>query len=244
MVKAGDVLLTFGGTSLSKVIAGLSGGSFSHAAIFVSPLDLFESYDLVAHTSIEPVGQATINGKKVYLAVFPHNPVRAELWRHPEAESISWERFQEVYARILKDQWGFDYPPYAHLVPLALLPDFVKEYAKDLFKNYPKSPIPGDFCSKLVARFYDHLGLRLFDEIREVDSVGPNDLTNSKLVQVKGAVLRRGEIVDFRPQPGEFGAAKPGLRTGIDSRSAGGQGRGWVSKIKEIAPANLRRQRA
>jgi hypothetical protein len=220
MIMPGDVLLTHGGAKISKVIAQLDGGRFSHAAVFVSPVDLFESYDMVAHASIESVGHTIIGGKKVYLARLPRNPVQAELWRHPDAGSITWDIFKEVYAKVLEEQWGYDYPPYARLVPLARLPAFVKWLAKKWYKNRPKSPIPGDFCSELVARFYERLNLPLFDGSRATDGVSPNDLAKSKLQMVKGAILRREEIESFYPQPSEIGGGATTNPEGTDFGAA------------------------
>lgn len=210
MIKPGDVLLTHGGQKISKIIAHADGGRFSHAALFVSPLDLFESNDMVAHASIECVGQTVIGGKKVYLAKLPHKPVDAELFRHPDAKSISWDEFKRVYAKVLKEQWGYDYPPYERLIPLAKrYPAFVKWLAKwwvrIRYKNNPQTSIPGDFCSQLVARFYARLNLQLFSDSREPDCVSPNGLATSSLVIVPGAIVRFGDIVNFNPQPSEIG---------------------------------------
>jgi hypothetical protein len=78
----------------------------------------------------------------------------------------------------------------------------LKDLGKEMFKNYPRAKFPGDFCSQLVARFYQHLKQPLFDDGRMPEKISPNHLPHSKLVQVKGAIVRRDEIKDFTP---EFG---------------------------------------
>jgi hypothetical protein len=237
LVRSGDVLLTYGRGSESKTIAAVTSGEFSHAAVFISPLDLLESFDLVAHSSIDPVGQAVIQGKRVFLARLPHDPLRATLWRHPSADAVSRERFAKAYSRLLEEQLGMDYPPRDRLVHLAQVPTFLKDRLKKHYHGRAQTPIPGDFCSQLVARFYEYLKVPLFDDRRGPDKVSPNHLAECKLTQVAGAILGLRDVPGFKPQPMEIGG-KPvtGFTSGDADDIAGMMRRGrlWAKDLDAL----------
>src|SRR6202035_1300269 len=97
------------------------------------------------------------------------DPTAMAVYRHPSFSGVAAEFDQAVSAEVLAS-FGKDYSRYYRLVrlaqiwrPLKALAMWVSRFAaKKRFKNR----IPGPFCSELVARVYQRLGLNLFADSR------------------------------------------------------------------------------
>lgn len=204
VAKPGRVLLTHGGEVISHAISLLNDGEYSHAAVFATPLLIFESYNLVSYAFAEPIGTGKINGEEVRLAKLPHDPIRAKLFRHPSEGGIPASTFSEIYLKMMEEAWGEDYSAYWRLTRLAEIPNFLKPFLIETTRLLVDgTPIPGSneglFCSELVAMYYDRLKLPLFPETKEPKDVTPKHLTESLLEPVEGAIVRFSDVKEFQP---------------------------------------------
>jgi hypothetical protein len=225
MIEPGDVLLTYLGGSSSKIVANLSSGEFSHAALLVNSRVMFESdYGGIDLKPIKRLGIGTIAGVWSDLGRLPAAPKRLAVYRHPGLKKLPAGAFAEALWAELRHSCGRDYADMHRLVMLAKPPDWLmpldrlqlaaqlkqmiaatlKHYDRvvDAVKLYGGRPlarkIPGPFCSELVARVYERMGLALFPDRRPTWQISPNDLAKSNLVPVEGIAISWGSIVDFR----------------------------------------------
>jgi hypothetical protein len=201
LVQPGDVLLTHGGTLLSKAIVAATNGTYSHAALFINSYQLFESYDLVEHSCLTLVGSTVINNVPIQWAKLPHNPIDAALFRHPQAHTIPPGSFEKTSLKLMESFWGMEYSLYSRLIAPARFPEPLATLSKSLATLYDrywvKSEIPGPFCSELVAIMFAQLELTL-TACGPPDLTTPNDLALSQLVKIDGAIRRRSELPDLR----------------------------------------------
>jgi hypothetical protein len=118
-------------------------------------------------------------------------------------QSLPGGTFAAAFAAELTHSYGRDYSELYRLVALANLPDKLKPILATALKLYEQmtlaQQVPGPFCSELVSRVYEHMGLALFKEARPSADISPNDLTNSKLVPVEEAVVSSDSVVDYKP---------------------------------------------
>jgi hypothetical protein len=210
-VHEGDVLLTRGTEKLSMWIAFFSRGRFSHAGIFVHPSMILEALGDVVDFEYLETGHATIEGRgRVRVVRIPHEPIHAEIWRHPKC-TMSWSNFNEISYRVTKELYGKNYSLWVRVVRLmdrfALARPAV-EYAARIVDwiGRKQSPVPGPFCSELVAVFFKHLQLNLFDPQRSPETVSPENLANSNLRRVDQIIVPASVLTDYTaelPDPRE-----------------------------------------
>src|SRR5256885_12075511 len=199
-LQHGDVLLMLGRAKMSKAIALFSGGEFSHAALCTSPYTIFESdgETVIGSKVLKTVGYVHGGRETAQYGKVPGNPLRCAVYRHPMMSSISQKQFHEALEQVTTESFGKDYSKMSRLARLAetngLLRWAVDLYCK--FDDWRLSPdaIPDAFCSELVVRFYDRIGLPLFAEKKRPEDVSPNDLVRSQLRPVADVVFNPAEL--------------------------------------------------
>ena len=194
-LERGDVLLTRGGSKDSALIAWLSDGPFSHAALIVNQAMTFESDGgLIGHRLISLLGLGVVAGQLRPLGRIPGEVKDATVYRHPLMEKVPEDKFREALAAQMSESYGKDYSELYRLVPLSSLAPELQSLlisSVRLFEN--EENIPGPFCSELVGRFFARLGLSLFEPDRPPEHVSPNALATSNLVLVEGATVSSEE---------------------------------------------------
>ena len=204
-VQPGDVLLSrASGKKLeTKLLAKLTKGEYSHAAVFISfketadgkptMLQLIEAEDLgVGWTGLDPFLLALDGERFEDVAPPPGNPEKAALLRHPQISSVPLPQLIEASRKIRDEQLFMAYPPLVRLVEATPFPAFMKAVVRRAVarEKHEHDPLAiGSFCSQLVAQFYELLPISLFDVRRPANEVSPNALAASKLVEVKDAVI-------------------------------------------------------
>lgn len=226
-VRAGDVLLTRGRSFEAAVIAGLSGGPWSHAALWIPPdpeyrldniqhwlaLQLIEADDLgVGDTPLHAYRLSFGTGREADVARLPGAPKAAVLLRHPALAAVSEAELDRAVRAVHEADLWRRYPPLDRLVGAAALPPALKHAVRRAFavayRSAPDAPPPGPFCSQLVANFFATLGVPLFasGNVRPPSDVSPNDLAGpaSLLSPVPEAILTAEEIdADAKAQSDE-----------------------------------------
>jgi hypothetical protein len=201
ILEPGDVLLTHGGGWESKTIAVLSGGEFSHAALVVNHLTLLESDGgVIGYRAIQWLGRGLIAGKPATLARLLADLKRLAVYRHPDLRNLPRGTFDAALRAELDYSYGRDYSEMYRLVLLANLSYYLKWLVAvtfKLFEHKTLEQIPGPFCSELVSRVYERIGLRLFQQNRPAAEISPNHLAKSKLVCVEGAVIPAGYVEHY-----------------------------------------------
>jgi hypothetical protein len=216
MIEPGDVFLMHGGGWESKTIATFSAGPFSHAALVVNQAMLFESDGgIIGHKAIHWLGSGEIAGKPARLARLMTDPKRLALYRHPDLRKLPPGAFEAALRAELDESYGRDYSEMYRLVPLANFPDWLKPLVADAFKRYERNTlreqIPGPFCSELVSRVYERMGLALFRKARPPAEISPNDLAKSNLIRVEGAVVSSSSVVHYVPMESSSNIAWPNV---------------------------------
>lgn len=225
-VSPGDVLLTLGRKPQSRAIAALSDGEFSHAAIILEKSLLFESdgngvgQTWLPWSRIEVV-KGTLSG---VLCELPHHPRKAIVLRHLETPK------RDDVAGLLQEVCdvfeGLEYPQIEELantlepttrkarIALAVArtlssarppPGKAKVLSRGVNRFFPRTIVPGPFCSQLVAEVYK--ALNIFPAATITANVSPQWLFKEpKMEPVMGAVRRRDrsaalprqDLVDLR----------------------------------------------
>ena len=207
-IRTGDVLLTFGNGaksrlgmlfSTSTLIAFFTRGRYSHAAIFVNQGDIFESYrNLVGPVRLE-TGHATFSGKRHRVVRIPHNPTLAEIWRH--RKNLAHHEWDEAIPQIMKEDFGTNYSLLARMVNLSTRIGWARPVAitiARLLDRRGRSPVPGTFCSELVAKFYAKRNLPLFESTMLPEAVTPEALSHSLLEIVPDVIIPMSELIDYQ----------------------------------------------
>jgi hypothetical protein len=209
-ISYGDVLLTRSGTGEGFVIAGITKGRFSHAALWLpyrnESLGLVPEHIglLLAEADDAGVGTSGFALKSIrhrsgeLIAVIPlYNVVAAKLLRHPRLTSLSLELILEATERLQDGEFFKAYSLLGRLADAAhhfpLLQSFVRDYLRS-HEIADERIVYGSFCSELVAKFFELLQLPLFETTREANTISPNDLNRSHLSEVLGAVLSGADI--------------------------------------------------
>lgn len=211
-VQLGDVLLSraSGKKVETKLIAKMTKGVYSHAAVFISfkerpdgkptMLQLIEAEDLgVGWTGLDPFLLALDGERFEDVAPPPGNPEKAALLRHPQISSVPLPQLIEASRKIRDEQLFMAYPPLDRLVDATPFPAFIKAVVRRAAarEKYEHDPLAiGSFCSQLVAKFYELLPVSLFDIRRPANEISPNALAASKLVEVKDAVIFSSMITE------------------------------------------------
>jgi hypothetical protein len=200
LIQRGDVLLTLGPDRMSKWIARLSRGQFSHAALCIGPSIIFESDGgIIGRKLIVRLGSVKSDAGWLNLCRVPGAEVTlCAVFRHPEMQNISEEQFNNALEQELQDSLGRYYSKEQRLLlmaPWALRPVLLP--LLKLRDRRTKGRVHGKFCSELVAEFFLRLGLGLFRNRRPPHLISPNDLAHSLLGEVEGAVVDSEDIQDF-----------------------------------------------
>jgi hypothetical protein len=231
VLQPGDVLLTRGQGFKSAVVARATGGSHSHAAIWLPDdglplLNLYESDGQgvgpthLQHVHVKDGPQQEIG----YL--LPGEPGRFALWRHPGLGALPLAEVLRATTE-LKDLACFRRYARLHRLSNTLLGDSLQRRALRVTARLalplidPRADEPGHegiFCSELVGLFFQMLNLPLFDGHLAPERISPNHLAG------EGSQLREVPNAFFAPQAGliiEPGFAVPThrLRQQIDAVS-------------------------
>ena len=193
-VRGGDVLLTLGSEKKSAAIARFSGGRYSHAALCVNSEMIFESDGgVVDRKFFEDLGWATIAGSPARLGAVPGRPAQFALYRHPRMSDVSESRFKEALLEEMSESYGKDYSEMFRLAALAQTAPAIKAVLDSYYRIEHKlrhaENVPGPFCSELVARVYERLGLSLFSKLKRSEQVSPSDLAESNLEKIEDVVV-------------------------------------------------------
>jgi hypothetical protein len=198
LLRKGDVLLSRGRDPKSEVIAKFSGGQFSHAALCVSPQMTFESdMGVIGHRLIHILGTADVGKDRTTVGEAPGQPEYCAVYRHPMMSQVSRRKFAKALALEMEESFGKDYSELYRLVELSDLSEGVQSLAMRALRFWERNSekIHGPFCSELVNRFFNRLGLPLFDDERPPNKVTPNALaTASKLVLIEEACLHSKDV--------------------------------------------------
>jgi hypothetical protein len=193
-LRTGDVILSQGGEKESDLIATITGGPYSHAALFYRPShgdlgSLFESLD--DGIGFRPFPASALKKVErdmretrmfVDVSLIRKQPYRAfAVFRHPKFGGKN--TVARVFRNALEPFWYREYPRAEQLAAAASLPKYLTWFISRLLASYDDEPKtrPGPFCSQLIVAVYERLGVRLFGDDRDCFSVSPNDLAGSQL---------------------------------------------------------------
>ena len=213
-IRPGDVLLTRGTASRSRMVSWKTGGQYSHAAIWLpveegSSPELAESEELGVGFTPLRVGVLKVRANRFLAAALPTNAEAYCVLRHPALESLNPASLLEA-STVLQDRY-FNRPfsSLRNLLGAAELLPIVEKAAEkalrliDVWRN--KTVRPGPFCSELVSAYFQALGLEVVVG-KDPDRISPNALhgESSVLVEVPG-VLVEFDVVEemdgFEPPP-------------------------------------------
>jgi hypothetical protein len=200
-LETGDVIVLRGKKPRSKVIAGFTGGSYSHAALWVGHGCLVESDGAgVGETFPQLLSLSRGNGREVICLPAEEPVSELVVLRHPGMASVSEKARADALARLRQREFYSDYSELARLPKLAVrAPAVLRRVAERTFGKFDglvaPNRAPGAFCSELVAIYFEVLGLPLFPGI-VAGALSPNSLvTNSKWL-IEDAVLHPRDIPD------------------------------------------------
>lgn len=208
-VQAGDVLLTRGISRGATVVAIASGGSYSHAAIWLplagasdgagatrgrgwSAVNLIESDPLGVGSTLLEVLHLSRDGGPTRLAARLPGVRTAMLLRHPEMAGVPDQTLAAAVDALANSEFYKSYTARERLADAVNLPAGLKPIVRrGLALANPQDVTPGLFCSELVAKFYADLPLPLFDTSAAPAEVSPSRLAapGSRLFPVTGAVV-------------------------------------------------------
>ncbi len=206
MIQPCDVLLSFGGGKMSRMIVALTGSSkirdpkngYSHAALCVSTSYTYESDGgLIGSRPIYPLAyDLNAEDEQAQLSLAPGDPLHFQLFRHPQMEHQSKAKVEAAEEKLRNGTFGANYSKLSRLATIAKASPVQKSlilfYSKARDAATLQRAVHSLFCSELVATFFQHLGLQLFSDNRQPHLATPNDLADSKqcfLRVVKGAVI-------------------------------------------------------
>lgn len=240
VVRAGDVLLTRGRGAESAVIAAVTGGQFSHAALWLPLRDsptpaLIESEDLgVGFTPLVPIhfraGSALISTYSI-----PHSPLVWKLMRHPALAGIDLSRLADASDAFLQKVLSRRYSALERLVkpvglpaPIETLAERLGAFADRLARAQGHQ---GIFCSELVALFFEELQVTLFEGSGCASThVSPNDLVSStSLLRAVADVSRSIQLAARAPGHSTRSRGRRSVGRGTAVPTACGEGR-WKEK--------------
>jgi hypothetical protein len=212
-VQAGDVLLSRGRNLAPHVIAKLSGGKYSHAALWVLPMvhpsragsapELVEADDLgVGVTPLRHLFLHLNRRELETVARLPGDVDAAVLLRHPRIKSLTDTALENATSEFRAGEFFRSYPSFHRLIGASSLPGVVKPLLRlplsALYATTKEAVAPGSFCSELVAKFFRQLGLSVFDYEIEPERVSPNHFVRpgSCLCSVPEAFVNVSDLQD------------------------------------------------
>lgn len=192
-IKAGDVMLMLGGGVQAKATAGLSGGEFSHAAIWLPVNGLGDAegrdgWPSVQLVEADPHGVGPTPTNVILLreedhwtsvACFP-GTVQLRVVRHPRLAAIESKSLRRIADRFQQAELYRSYSPFSRLVAASTLPVELRPIAATIMAQVDtrRLYLPGAFCSELVAKFFLELNLPLFDPHLSPHLVAPSRLAD------------------------------------------------------------------
>jgi len=221
IVRPGDVLLTTTRKPKSTVIRWATRSAYSHAALCLGPLLLFEALDDGLYST--PLRFGRFVDDQDHERREPQLPLAsaAVLFRHPALEKRSTHDRGRDLADELADLAGIHLGlPYPRAIALlaALPPENplqsvgLRYSGRFVDKEAPTNQV-GLFCSELIAAVYKGLDVPLFADSRGAASVSPGTLaTVLEVVQ--------GGVIHGRPLPltHEDRAMNSGAAVGMPDR--------------------------
>jgi hypothetical protein len=207
-IKAGDVLLIKSSGKSSDLIKAFSkGGLYSHAAIWLpinpgSPyLVLTESEDAgVGPTFLARGEYVTENGVEGYDPFVP-DVEKADVYRHPALAAMDPESLARAAHQLAREEFFFGY---SKLERLAGAVDRFRSlrpliaFGLQVIDTRDRNLEAGVFCSELVARYFEILGVPLFDSFGRPEEISPSALAASKLSKQDDLLIETSALASFR----------------------------------------------
>lgn len=198
-IQAGDVVLVRGEGSHAKVAAVGSNGLYSHAAIWlpVPSLDGAPPLLLLAEADPHGVGPTLPDWMTLYREGHPAERVvsfqgatHLVLLRHPALAKMPPEDLLAATERLSKREFYRAYSRWERLVEISFLPRWLRPVMRGAARLFDrrKHYDPGAFCSELVAKFFDELGVSLFTSAVDPATIEPSRLiaADSRLALAPG----------------------------------------------------------
>lgn len=202
-----DIVLTRSENPISALIATMTGGQFSHAALVCEPNSWFEAT------------QSGVGYNGIIAVKFEHNGLRPDrllarleytelrVVRPHDNGAIAPDSMMDKLTQLTADEeWvkkiGQDYPLWECLSTAMHLPfpaTVTREVLTQLENHYRdrEALIPGMFCSQLVVTLLRDLKVEVVHEKRLPETVNPNDLARSNLVsEVTGVFVMPDESIE------------------------------------------------
>jgi hypothetical protein len=164
---------------LSKGIAALTSGKYSHAALVVSRLIRFEATATGLGYSIARPSYAAIenSGLPPLLMQSMHRYAHVAVYRHPQIEKLDAEALRKRQDELIEIAGQFNalrYPPVSAFANLAASIGWPR-YLTNKLSGWPaKESNFGPFCSQLVAEIFEQLDLPAFSIPQQSNVVSPS----------------------------------------------------------------------
>jgi hypothetical protein len=222
-LRAGDIVLSRGRGWQSCAIALMTGGRYSHSAIFLPfriddfvefggvkvplkgvHLDLVEADDYdVGAVPPRPLTIA-VGGDRYDVVRLPgeRGPKAAVLLRHPDIKSVDERTLEQAVLAFNDIELLRTYSSMDRLAGPLPLPGPIKRAVGRILSAAfpePKGPVlPGCFCSELVVKFFERLGIPLFAKAAAPENISPNRLLppRSLLQIVPDAIVTAADLPD------------------------------------------------
>lgn len=196
LVRPGDILLTTRRKPKSMLIRWATRSAYSHAALCLGPVLLFEALDDGLYST--PLAFGRFVDDQGHEHRKPQLPFAsgAVLFRHPELEKRSAQKpgrdIPGELAAMAGSYLGLPYPQAIALLaalppenPLQLVG--LRYNGRFVDKEAPTNQV-GLFCSELIEAIYKGLDVPLFTDRRAASSVSPGALATA-LKEVQGGVV-------------------------------------------------------
>ena len=126
-------------------------------------------------------------------------PKLALVLRHPCIQKVDADKFTQAVLAFKQAELQRRYPLSDRLTGPLPLSEPAKRVLGRVLVPFPEpkgTTLRGCFCSELVARFYERIGLQLFDAPVVAEQTSPNHLGQSRLRIVANAVFTPADIPD------------------------------------------------
>lgn len=208
-IQSGDVLLTLGHSLHSKVITTVTGGDYSHAALWLQTAEHPETLMLaeadgygVGFTPLMPVTFRSSDRFGTLTYSLEGAPKRYQLLRHPGIQKLDQKFVTDTTELFVRTFFNKSYSDLERLVNAVNLHPVINSFARkllgfaDKFKSDSKQT--GSFCSELVAAYFQLLDLPLHADKSLPVEISPNDLCSPQclLEPVYDAFIHAESICD------------------------------------------------
>jgi hypothetical protein len=220
-VRPGDVLLSRDDAPVSTLFAKLSGGRWSHAALWIPVRASERSKDANSWINLQlveadefgigatPLRHLTlsdpIKSVMIEVALLPGYPKAATLLRNRAVATLSATELDRASQYLRDNFFHRDYPTRVRLIAAATsIPTPLRTILQAMLSvachGSAESARSGPFCSELAARFYEALGISIFKYDTQISAheVSPNhfDSSYSTFETVADAILASEEITE------------------------------------------------